>query len=616
MALRRIVFALAALAVGSYYLWAVRATGHPFEWHRDLSGYYDYLGQSLARGRLDLPIQPAPQLLALPNPWDPAADSTYKLWDAALFQRHYYLYHGAGPAVILFAPFRLLTHHDMPENFALFLFCFGGWLLSGATLLRILSLSGARIGLGTLTFMLLALGICSSIPYLLNRVWVYEIAIGGGYFCVSAAFFLLARSIGSKRETYWLAGSGLMFGLAVSCRPTLLLAAVAALAGLCVVAIGTRGANWISPARKLMAFAVPLAIIGMGIALYNYARFGSPFEFGIRYLLSGPGQNRIRLDAANLLPGLYYNLFCQPGFDAVFPWVRTVLGYPFASASHLPPDYFLEPTVGAFFLAPFIAVAFFVPRTKPSGIDTPRIFLVTVTASSVAILLFLAATGFVTQRYEVDFLPMAALAALGNAGILLSRSARARRRLLTCALAACIAFGIVVNLALGLSGPYDDVLKNRPAAYARLARWFSPVTILRPMMNPSLDVKFSAEFAPQPDGTREPLLTIGRVPSRQRLYAEWHGPDLRIVLETASSNTNFELASPGVRPVEIQVRYVPESAKLAVAINGRDEIVADPEIIFTAPAQVTVGEDATGSSGAPARFSGPIRILRKLVQAS
>ena len=375
----------------------------------------------------------------------------------------------------------------MPENFGLFLFCFGGYLFSCGTLLRVLSLAEARAGPAMLTSMLPALGICQSVPYLLNRIWVYEIAIGGGYFCVSGAFFLLARGIGEKGSRCWLAGSGLLFGLAVSCRPNLVLAAATALGGLTVIAIGKHSRK--DAVRELIVFIAPLALVGAGIAFYNYARFGDPFEFGVRYLLSGPFQNRIKLDVSNLFPGFYYNLFCPPQFEAVFPWVRLIFRYP---ANPLPAEYFLEPTAGALFFAPFIAGAVFVPRTARPAI---RIFLWTLTVSGPAILLFNAATGFVTQRYEVDFLPLLTLAALANTGIWLSRSAGWKRVALGGVLAALIAFGGIVNLAFGLSGPYEDVLKNRPAAYARLARWFSPVPDLRPLINPRLDVEFSTAFA-------------------------------------------------------------------------------------------------------------------------
>ncbi len=200
--------AMVAVAVGCYYLWGVRAAGNQFFWGYDLGGYYDYLGRGFAHGHLYVPIEPSPQLLALANPWDPAVDDSLKMQDMALYNGRYYLYHGAGPALILFTPWRLVTGHDLPESFALFLLCFGGFLFSCGALLRVLDLAEAKPGPLLLAAMLLALGICQCVPYLLNRVWVYEIAIGGGYFCVSGAVFFLARGIESRRSAWWLAASG------------------------------------------------------------------------------------------------------------------------------------------------------------------------------------------------------------------------------------------------------------------------------------------------------------------------------------------------------------------------------------------------------------------------
>src|SRR5262249_27338519 len=46
---------------------------------------------------------------------------------------------------------------------------------------------------------------------------------------------------------------------------------------------GKRAARAIA-LRKLVAFAVPVAVIGGVLAWHNAARFGDPFEFGHRYL--------------------------------------------------------------------------------------------------------------------------------------------------------------------------------------------------------------------------------------------------------------------------------------------------------------------------------------------
>ncbi len=156
------VIALAVTSIGLYYYWEVRAAGSKFYWRYDLDGYYDDLGRAFANGHLYLAAQPSPQLLALPNPYDPSIEWALKMQDTVLFRGRYYLYFGAGPAVLLFAPWRLLTHHDLPENFALFLLCLGGFLFSCAALLRILHLADARPGVVLTAVLLLALGLCQA----------------------------------------------------------------------------------------------------------------------------------------------------------------------------------------------------------------------------------------------------------------------------------------------------------------------------------------------------------------------------------------------------------------------------------------------------------------------
>jgi hypothetical protein len=596
---RRAVVGIVVTAVGCYYLWAVRAAGHRFDWGRDLGGYYDYLGRAFAKGQLHLPIEPSRELLALPNPWDPAVPDEYKMHDMALFNGRYYLYHGAGPAVILFAPWRLLTRHDLPENFALFLLCFGGFLFSCGALLRLLALADVKPGPGLLAAMLLALGICQSVPYLLSRVWVYEIAIGGGYFCISGALFFLVRGIESH-SSYWLAASGLMFGLAIACRPHLGLAAAAALAGLAILR-----------KRELIVFAAALTLAGAMVALYNYARFGDPFEFGIRYLLSGVNQNRIKPAAAHILPGLYFFLFCAPDFSPVFPWVRIVFRYPFNSPEYsFPPGFVIEPMVGALYLAPFVLAAFFVPSAE----RRTRILIWTLVASSAAVLLFLATTGWSTQRYAVDFLPTAVLAVVASFAIRISRSTGPRRMVLQAALTALIAYSAVANLALGLSGPYNEMLKNRPASYLRIARWFSPAAQFRPMMNPELDVTFNVDVKAQPEGFREPLITMGHQLYRHFIYME-HGPGvLRIVSRSDTGAMVHEMKASN-EPLKFQATFSRNSGNLTTSVNGQQVLAHHIGNLFTAPAQVTEGENRIDPSVTARRFTGTIRDVRKSVRA-
>jgi hypothetical protein len=572
---RRAVIAAVILTVGHYYLWGVRAAGYEFVWDRDHGGYYNYLGRALASGRLYLPI-----------------DSSIEMHDMALYQGRYYLYHGAAPALFLFAPWRLLTGHDLPENFALFLMCFGGFVFSCAALLRILASASVTPSPAVAGALLLSVGLCQSIPYLLNRAWVYEVAISGGYFCLSAAFCFLIYGLTGRMTSITLAISGWMFGMAMACRPHLGFAAAAVLASFLLLRLAL---------RQYLAFLGPFGAAGLLIGAYNYARFGDPFDFGIQYLITGPDQNRIKLAVEYLLPGLYYFLFCAPDLTPVFPWVSMVFRYPFNSASAaFPAGYVVEATTGALYLAPVLCGLLLIGLSR--GIV--RLYLSVLVASSAAIVAFLAATGWTTQRYEIDFLPPAVLAATAAAGIAIAQTNSWKRTALTSLLMATVAFGVVVNLALGIAGPYHEMLKNRPARFVTIAGWFSPLTYAKPLLNPVLVAEFTARFTPRPDGTREPLLTAGHQALRYFLIAEHRAGTVEIISRTDESAQQHSIAAGA--PVAFRVAYAPESGNVTIDVNGARAITHHVGALVTARAQITPGENRIDPNVSAPRFSGAL----------
>jgi hypothetical protein len=576
---RRAVLAAAILAAGRYYLWSVRAAGYDFAWDRDQGGYYNYLGRALAGGKLYLPI-----------------DSSIEMHDMARYRGRYYLYHGAAPAVLLFAPWRIVTGRDLPENFALFLMCFGGFLFSCAALLRILAAASVTPGPVVLGALLLSVGLCQSVPYLLNRAWVYEVAIAGGYFCLSAAFFFLIYGLTGRLAFYSLAASGWMFGMAIACRPHLGFAAAAAFAGILLLRV---------PLRRLLAFVLPLAVAGALIGAYNFARFGDPFDFGIQHLITGPNQNRINLSLEYVRTGLYYFLFCAPDFTPVFPWVSMIFRYPFNSPSTaFPAGYVIEATTGALFLAPMLGGLLLIGAAR----DTVRMFLTILLASSAAILAFLAATGWTTQRYEVDFLPPAVLAAAATFGIAIGQATGLRRGALTSLLIAAVAFGIVVNLALGIAGPYHEMLKKRPARFVTIAGWFSPLTYVKPLLNPRFVAEFTARFTRRPDGTREPLLTAGHQALRYFLIAEHRGGAVEIVSQTDES-AERRLIAVGT-PVAFRIAYEPDSGDVSIEANGERALTHHIGSLVTARAQITPGENRIDRNVSAARFFGVLESVR------
>jgi hypothetical protein len=546
-------------------------------------------------------------LLALRNPWNPKENDPYRMHDMVLFEGKYYLYHGAGPAILLFAPWRLITGHDLPENVAVAVFCFAGFLFYCGALLRVFAHCGCAPGSGLILLCLLTLGVGQGVPYLCSRVGVYEVAIAGGFCFIGAGIYFLTRGLTTSRRTFSLSASGLMFGIALACRPHLGFAGAICFAALVFHNVRNRGSGesegWKSAAAYLIAFAA----CGLMVAVYNYARFGDPFEFGLRYLLAGDeAQQRVRLSAASLLPGLYYMLICPPDLSPVFPWVRLALRLPF-QASHypLPQGYFLEPVAGALFVAP-VLMAFAVPVRVYRPL---KMLLWGVGLSTVAILLFVAMTGFTTQRYLVDFLPLGVFAALVRV------ARQPRSRMITAATLIVLSCGLVVNLAVGITGPFDDMLANRPGSYVRIAGWFSPVEKYRPMMNPSIEISMDVVFAAHESGFREPLVTIGNQGARHSVYVEHRGPGVALVSHSEHDLAPDAVAVIEAKPSRLRIRYEPSLRIFTVTIDGVTVLQQPLPRMVTAPSQVIIG-----GNGLPGfiseKFTGTIQLIEKKITAS
>lgn len=344
-----------ALAIALLYLPFVAWKHWPLDFGYDLGGYYNYLTRGFLDGQLHVPIQPTKEILAAPNPQDPSLPPEWKMHDMALYKGRYYLYHGMGPALLLFVPWRLLTGFDLPE-------AIGGlaFLVMGIWALLLLAQPLNRKKLAVITF-------CCGTLVILPRIVVYELAISCGFMCLAWAF--VARA-GNNARCDWQAG--VLLGLALLSRPHLALAAVV-----------FRWRSWVG-----------LGVAACILAVYNYARFDSPFELGLKYLLSGPNQQvpvpslSKTLGATCLLtlqiPELRLNWpFLFPRWDAWFP---------------MPAGMYHEPIVGAIFFAPFLAL---LRRLRDPYVIT-----------GILILAFVAFTGWVTQRYLLDFLPWLVLAFL------------------------------------------------------------------------------------------------------------------------------------------------------------------------------------------------------------
>jgi tetratricopeptide (TPR) repeat protein len=385
--------------------------------------YYNLLVQGLRAGQLNLKIDVPPGLAQLADPYDPAAHSHYGVLDMSYYKGKLYLYFGVTPAVVLFWPYLALTGHYLLQRDAAVIFCLVGFLASVGLLGALWRRYFAEVSVAAITASTLALGLATFTPFLLAACDVYEVAISCGYAFTMLALAAIWKALHEpERRCWWLAGASLAYGLAVGGRPSLLFGAV-----ILLVPVAQAWRERRSVLTPLLAAAVPIALIGLGLMLYNALRFDSPFEFGIRYQLAG-----VRQDTAQRfhLRYLWFNFrvyFLEPArWTGRFPFVHNI---------NLPPvpvgnTGVYEP-FGVLTNIPLVWLALAVPLAW-RGRSTESCSILRGFVRAVAMLFGTCALTLVLfcaaeNRYEVDFLP--ALVLLAVTGMLSLERTLARQPL-------------------------------------------------------------------------------------------------------------------------------------------------------------------------------------------
>jgi tetratricopeptide (TPR) repeat protein len=375
--------------------------------------YYNLLVQGFRAGQLNLKTDVPPGLAQLADPYDPVAHAPYPVLDISYYRGKLYLYFGVTPAVVLFWPYVALTGHYLSQKDAAVIFCLVGFLVSAGLLWAVWRRYFAEVSVAVVAAGTLALGLVTCTPLLLARCDVHEVSISCGYALTMLALAGIWKALHEpERRCWWLAAASVAYGLAVGARPSLLFSAVILLVPV-VQARRERQMVWAS----LLAAAVPMVLIGLGLMLYNVLRFDSPFEFGGHYQMSG---ERLLARPFFSLRYLWFNFrvyFLEPArWSSQFPFVHGIRVPPLP-AGHA---QMAEHAFGILTNIPLVWLALAIPlgwrgrsaaaRSSLCGFVTAVVLLFGICALTLG--LFFYAAG----RYEVDILP--ALVLLAVIGIL------------------------------------------------------------------------------------------------------------------------------------------------------------------------------------------------------
>lgn len=638
--LYRLTCAVLLSGVFWHYQWTASSSGNPFAFGEKKTDYYNLLADAFLAGQVSMLVRPHPELLKLPDPYDPEANAPFRTHlDFSLYQGKYYLYFGAAPVLTLFIPARLLLGMDVPESFAAVVFMFAGLLFSVSILQLLIRRFYPETPLVLRLLLVPLLAWSSFAPFILRRVLIYEVAVAAGYCFLSGALWgLLRGALAERSRALWFALGSLSLGLAVGSRPHYVLAAPLLLAAFL---FATRRAAP-SPAERrwriAAALAVPFLACGAGIASYNHARFGNVLEFGQTYGLNSHDHPQL-LSLSYFPSHLFLLLLAPPSVDLNFPFFHL---YPAVFPPLPPGEAVLESISGVIPCVPLTALAFLSPwlLTRRLRGGTPLFPL----GANLAFLgLATALVGFIScfvacsARYFVDFCPLLLLVA-GMTWVHLDARLRPKpllRGLVQAGLVLLWAYGIVVNLGVGLTGYYDLFRKSNPAAYASIEDrffWLQRWLVSRSGYG---DVRLQLRFPATPQAGSEALVAVDNGAASHVLcvrYGDEGTVAFKFFPPTGEAVRSEPVAVDPRRPHVVEVAMgslrppvndrvasrllgstEDPKKRLSVKLDGREMLHDAVALDFARPSQVQLGVNTTQSAHCQARFSGEILEARRIL---
>lgn len=333
------------------------------------AGYWNHLphysnmihdqASAFLAGQLHLLRNPSPELLAAPNPFDPSLVHLW-IWDAMLYKGKFYIYWGPVPPFIAAATYKLFSVSSINDAVWSFAYLVGRLLAGTGVLVLVWKHLAHTPPRWMLALGILVIGFAAPIPSMLTRGAIYEVAIAAAQFFIAVSLLFatlaLVQRHADRRAYMYLTLSGCALGLALGSRASHLFAVVF----FSVVTAGVftyrhrqrleiRGLMWSG-----VALLGPVMCAVLGLAIYNWVRFDSPFEYGAKYHLSySPAQVGSKYVLYNIWTYLTRPLQFSETFPFVdVPWVNI---HAVKTLFPLPEPYFYsgEPVPGALYVYPF-----------------------------------------------------------------------------------------------------------------------------------------------------------------------------------------------------------------------------------------------------------------------
>ncbi|MBO4217134.1 MAG: hypothetical protein J5940_04250 [Clostridia bacterium] len=379
---------------------------------------YAELADSFINGKLWLDKEVPEELINMENPYDRnERDKVMReagksaAWDTAYYDGHYYVYFGAVPVIMTFLPYKLLTGSDLhcaaSAMFFMFFAVFGVFALLKALIDRYMNRD--RVSLLTYLLVASAVTVGGGFAYLAQIPDLYAIPIvSGAAFTLWGLYFWLSAEKNGRMRWYFLLPGSLCMALVAGCRPQMLAYYLVALPVFVPAIFKRRTLFSKKSAAATASLIMPIVAVAALVMAYNYARFGSPFDFGANYNLTTNDMTRRGFESGRIGLGLFTYIFQLPKPISVFPFIR----------SSDMDTHFMGTTTyetiygGVVATTPLVWALLLLFRMKKRAVDkTPLLMASAICAAALAIIVFDTECAGLLSRYFSDFRFMLCIAA-------------------------------------------------------------------------------------------------------------------------------------------------------------------------------------------------------------
>lgn len=353
------------------------------------------------------------------NPYDPyerevvttaAGERELAVWDYAYYNGRFYSYFGVVPAILFFAPVKLLTGHHL-ATWNLVMACTIAYCVACYWFIyEICKRWFRQASYGLYLLLSVFFSFASSIIYLVYQGVVYSVPIITSllFGVIGLSFWLSARSGNALSKGRLFVGAAFI-ALIMGCRPQLVL--------ICLLAVPI---FWEETVKERLFFSrkgvanticvvLPFLLVGCMVMYYNQLRFGSPFDFGAAYNLTSNDMTHKGWVWERIPLGVFCYCLMPSTVSAKFP---------FLMGCDLSNDYMgylsQEPYWGGMFFYNILLVAVFFIYLIRRLLKAKRIMMFTIISIMIGLIIMILDIELsgITQRYFSDFSWMIAVGAV------------------------------------------------------------------------------------------------------------------------------------------------------------------------------------------------------------